>query len=161
MMKKTKSTRISDKPTMASAKASKTCWLIFEFVMVMLDEIRTFKNLTLRNTLIKPRFINVLFWLHFGALFPFSPHLQIFTCKFVDYIFRLLWKFTYRIIRPQQTYLVFILNLVKSLVTLIHWRSCEVGGKGKRAHFGYHKNTNLKVKSMGLLTLIVTILLLF
>ena len=62
--------------------------------------------------------------------FSFSPHLQIFTCKFVDHIVRLLWKFTYRLIRPRQTYLVFILNLVKPLVTKIYWSSCEVGGGG-------------------------------
>ena len=70
----------------------------------------------------------------FGS-FSFSPHLQNFTCKFVDYIVRLLWKFTYRLIRLRKTYLVFILNLVKPLVTLIYWSSCEVGGKGKRAVF--------------------------
>ena len=59
-----------------------------------------------------------------AALFPFPPHLQFVTCKFVDHIVRLLQKlqkFTYRLIRPRQTYLVFILNLVKPLVTLIFW----------------------------------------
>ena len=63
----------------------------------------------------------------FGGSFSFSPHLQIFTCKFVDHIVRLLWKFTYRLMRPRQTYLVFILNLVKPLVTLINWNWREVG----------------------------------
>ena len=64
--------------------------------------------------------------------FSFSPHLQIFTCLFVDHIVQLLWKFTYRLIRPRQTYLVFILNLVKPLVTLINWSSCDVGGEKEK-----------------------------
>ena len=70
------------------------------------------------------------------ALFPSRPPPPLpanFTCKFIDYIVWLLWKFTYRLISPRQTHLVSMFNLVKLLVTLIHWRSCEVGGKGKRA----------------------------
>ena len=65
------------------------------------------------------------------GLFFLPPHLQIFTCKFYDHIVWLLWKFTYRLIRPRQTYLVFILNLVKPLVTLISWNWREVGEKEK------------------------------
>ena len=66
------------------------------------------------------------------ALFPSSPpppHLRIFTCKFVDHFIGVLWKFTYRPIRPRQIYFVFILNLVKPLVTL---KNELVWGGGKR-----------------------------
>ena len=70
-------------------------------------------------------------WLIVTYLSPhLSRHLQIFWCKFVDHIVRLLCNFTHSLIRPRQTYLVFILNLVKPLVTLINWSSCEVGGGG-------------------------------
>ena len=73
-----------------------------------------------------------------GLFFLSPPHLRIFTCKFVDHFIGLLWKFTYRLVRPRQTYFVFILNLVKPLVILKKWNSCEVeGGKGKRANFSF------------------------
>ena len=75
-------------------------------------------------------FVNNLWSDTIDGSFSFSPHLQIFTCNFFDDIVQLLWKFTYRVIRPWQTYLVFILNLVKPLVTLIYWSSYDVGGGG-------------------------------
>ena len=49
---------------------------------------------------------------------PPPPHLQNFTNKNFVHIVRLLWKLTYGLIRLRQTYLVLIINLVKSLVTL-------------------------------------------
>ena len=98
------------------------------------------------------KFLSTFFWEK--AKNNFFPPLQFFTFKFIDDIVPLLWKFTYRLIRPRQTYLVFILNLVKPLVTLIYWSSCEVGGGGgkkePKAEIGYLKivqNGNLRVDS--------------
>ena len=100
------------------------------------------KPTNLSNLIIRRQTEKILGYFLFDTnrgFFSFSPHLQIFTSKFVDHIVRLLWKFTYRLIRPRQPYLVFILNLVKPLVTLISWKWRQVGGKGKRAQTGTMK----------------------
>ena len=68
-------------------------------------------------------------WLMALALFPSPPPPP---SPPVDHIVRLLWKLTYRLIMPRQIYLVFILNLVKPLVTLISWNWREVWGGGGR-----------------------------
>ena len=65
--------------------------------------------------------------------FSFSPHLQFFTSKLIDLIVRLLWKLVYRFIRPWQTYMVSLFNLIKPLVPLKNWSSYKVGGKRKKS----------------------------
>ena len=73
-----------------------------------------------------------------SSSFP-PPHLEIFTSKFDDQIVRLIWKLTDRLIRPWQIYLVFIINLVKPLVTLRNWSSSEVVGGGGRKKSQFYK----------------------
>ena len=108
--------------------------LIFKVIlskMVLKNKHFKRKNLNLRLNLSTTVIVGEMTGTDLGSFSsPPPPHLQIFTCIFVHHTVQLLWKFTYRLIRPRQTYLVFILNLVKPLVTLMYWSSCEVGGWG-------------------------------
>ena len=70
---------------------------------------------------------------HCEAIFPF-PHLQFFTSKTTVITNRLTRKLACGLIGPWQTYLVFIFNILKPLITSLNWCSYEVGGNGKRAH---------------------------
>ena len=58
------------------------------------------------------------------ALFPF-PHLQIFIFEVSVHFVRLSWQLICRLIRPWQTYLIFIINLVKPLVRPLRGKEKE------------------------------------